>query len=160
MNTSEVGLRVALSRGTHRLSIYVASRQGLIEELDVRCHCIWGQFSSLFCWQAAEIPYLQRELVEGSPAVLVSFVQALIRTSKSITTRSVTKPAYSSEFPWWHLGCNISGSPLLRMDYVNLQYVKDIGFHDLYSQAAVNKMMEHILNPGDLLINNAWHWVS
>lgn len=41
------------------------------------------------------------------------------------------------------------------MDYVNPLYIKDIGFHDLFSQAAVNKMPEHILNLGDLLICSA-----
>lgn len=75
-------------------------------------------------------------------------------------TRRVNKPAYSSEFSWWHVVCHTSGFPLLTVDYVNLQYIKDRGFHDLFSQAAVNKMIEHILNPVDLLIYNAWHWVS
>lgn len=49
----------------------------------------------------------------------------------------------------WHGLCK---SPIL--------YIKYIGFHDLFSQAAVNKMVEHILNLGDLLIRSVWCSVS
>lgn len=45
--------------------------------------------------------------------------------------------------------------PWISMDYANLQCIKDRGFHYLHSQAALNKMIEHVLNPGDLLIHNA-----
>lgn len=115
---SEMVRRVAQFRWTHRLSIYAAFRHWLFGDLDTQYHYTSGQFSLCFFWQAAEFLHFQREPVDGSPAVLVSFVHA---PHKSHFNIGWSISSLTHEFPWWHMRCNTLGFPLLSIDYVNLQ---------------------------------------
>lgn len=136
MNMSKMSWRVAQLRGTqivHLRCILTGTDWRAGRTVSLWMKAIFLRFS----WQAAGS--LRIEPFDGSPAVLVSLFSFKHQIAL-LTMRRVNKPAYSSEFFWWHIGSNTPGFPLLSMDYVNLQYIKDTGFHDLFSQAAVKKM--------------------